>query len=96
MSNIRKLVLDVAKPMDPDIIEVAKALSEIEGSSGVNISVMEVEREIENVRVTVIGPKLNTKEIFKSVKKFGGAIHSIDEVATGEEVVEHAVILEGH
>ena len=95
MGNIRKLVLDVAKPMDPTIIELAQIISKIEGTAGVNVSVLEVDRKVENVRVTIKGPNLSQDKIFKAIEKTGSAIHSIDEVATGEEIIDHARILEG-
>jgi len=96
MGNIRKLVLDVAKPMDPTIIELAQTISKIKGTAGVNVSVIEVDRKVENVRVTIKGPSLDKDRIFKAIEKTGSAIHSIDEVATGEEIIGHAKTLEGH
>ncbi len=84
----------MAKPMEPNIIELASILSKIEGTAGVNVSVVEVDRKVENVRVTIKGPNLNIDKLFKAIKKTGSAIHSIDEVATGEEIVDHAKILD--
>ena len=59
MGNIRKLVLDVAKPLEPTIIEMAAVLSKIEGTAGVNVSVIELDRKVENIRITLKGPQLD-------------------------------------
>ena len=96
MTKIRKLVLDVTKPIEPSIIELSRKISAIEGTTGVNLSVIEVDRKVENIRVTIIGSNIQTEKIFKEIEKFGGAVHSIDEVAAGKEIVECAVTLEGN
>ncbi|MBR9681595.1 MAG: DUF211 domain-containing protein [Candidatus Altiarchaeota archaeon] len=94
MGNIRKLVLDVAKPLEPTIIEMAAVLSKIEGTAGVNVSVIELDRKVENIRITLKGPQLDSEKLFRAIKRMGAAVHSIDEVATGEEIVDHARTLE--
>lgn len=94
MTKIRKLVLDVVKPQEPNIIEIAEALSHIRGVGGVNVSLLEIDKKVENVRVTIKGEDLNVKKIFDTIEALGGAIHSIDEVVAGKEIVEHAKTLE--
>ena len=94
MTKIRKLVLDVVKPQEPNIIDVAKSLAKLEGVTGVNVSLLEIDRKVENVRITIVGDNLSAKKIFDVIEALGGAIHSIDEVVAGKEIGEHAVTLE--
>ena len=94
MVKIRKLVLDVIKPQEPNIVEFARAIAKLKGVGGVNVSLLEIDRKVENVRITIEGENLNTKEIFDVIESLGGAVHSIDEVAAGKEIIEHAVTLE--
>ncbi|WP_456481396.1 DUF211 domain-containing protein [Methanopyrus sp.] len=88
MAKIRRLVLDVMKPMEPDTTELARSLAELEGVDGVNIVLVEVDRDVENVKVTVEGPDLDFERIKDLIEDMGGAIHSIDEVVAGSRIVE--------
>ncbi|MBR9680191.1 MAG: DUF211 domain-containing protein [Candidatus Altiarchaeota archaeon] len=94
MSGLRRLVLDVIKPQEPSIIDMAKVLSNREDVEGINISIKEIDRKVENVKITVQGVNINDKEIFELIEKFGAAIHSIDEVVAGKSMIEHVLTLE--
>jgi hypothetical protein len=88
MSNLRRLVLDVLKPMDPSIEELARMLADIEGVDGVNISIYEIDRRVENAKVTIEGQNLRYGEIVRIIGENGGSVHSIDEVAAGRVLIE--------
>ncbi|MBC7261085.1 MAG: DUF211 domain-containing protein [Chloroflexi bacterium] len=90
MGKIRRLVLDVLKPHDPSIIEVAAELSELPGVEAVNISIYEMDRRVENAKVTVEGNDLRYDEILKVIGENGGTVHSIDEVVAGRMIIEDA------
>jgi len=85
---IRRLVLDVLKPHVPTIIELATALSHVKGVGGVNLSLYEVDQQTETIKATVQGENIDYDGIEDVVKEFGGAIHSIDEVVAGKEIVK--------
>ncbi|UCF59609.1 MAG: DUF211 domain-containing protein, partial [Candidatus Bathyarchaeota archaeon] len=42
--GVKRLVLDVLKPHEPDLPELATRLSSIEGIDGVNISLVEIDQ----------------------------------------------------
>ena len=88
MAEIRKIVLDVLKPHDPDISQLALQLAGLNGVDGANISVYEMDKEVENIKVTIEGPSLNVSEINDVIAKASGTVHSIDEVVAGKTVVE--------
>ena len=92
--QVRKLVLDVVKPQEPSIVEYATKLSSVEGNEGVNVSLIEVDKRVENVRITIQGKEIDVDKTFEAIESLGGAIHSIDEVASGAEMIGHAVTLE--
>lgn len=52
MGRIRRLVLDTLKPYEPSIIDLADQLSDMEGVSAVNISIVEIDRKVENAKIT--------------------------------------------
>ncbi|HWQ21025.1 MAG TPA: DUF211 domain-containing protein [Methanotrichaceae archaeon] len=85
---IRRLVLDVLKPHVPTIIELATALSHVKGVAGVNLALYEVDQQTETIKATVQGENIDYDGIEDVVREFGGAIHSIDEVVAGKEIVK--------
>jgi len=91
MGRLRRLVLDVLKPLEPSIVDLAQLLSEQEGVDGVNISIYEIDRRVENAKVTVEGHNLNVNKIYNLIEENGGSVHSIDEVAAGKVLIEDVV-----
>ena len=90
MGKIRRLVLDVLKPHEPSIIVLAGQLSELSGIDGVNISIYEIDRKVENAKITLEGPDLIYEDVLKVIEENGGAVHSIDEVVAGKIIIEDA------
>jgi hypothetical protein len=87
MTKIRRLVLDILKPHQPSIIEISQKLSELEGVEGVNSSLIEVDEEVKNIKVTIEG-SFNEDSVRDVIEEEAGSIHSIDEVAVGERMVD--------
>jgi hypothetical protein len=85
---IRRLILDVLKPHKPNVVEVSEALSHLEGVEGVNIIINEIDQQVENAKVIVVGISISFEAIQKKLEEFGATIHSIDEVAAGKRIVE--------
>jgi hypothetical protein len=88
MGKLRRLVLDVLKPLEPSIEELARTLADLEGVDGVNISIYEIDRRVENAKITIEGHDLRFQEIAEIIGENGGAVHSIDEVAAGKVLIE--------
>ena len=87
-AKIRRIVLDVLKPHEPNIIELSQRLASLEGVDGVNISIYEVDRKVENAKITVEGGRLNYEDILAVVEDAGGTVHSIDEAVAGKVVID--------
>jgi uncharacterized protein len=83
-----RIVLDILKPHEPNIPYFAIFLSELSGVEGVNITLMEIDKETENIKVTMQGSDLNFEEITDAIERYGGSIHSVDEVVAGRKIVE--------
>ena len=62
LTNIKRIILDVLKPHAPSIIEVAERIGKLEGISGVNISLEEVDAETDSVKITIEGSNINSVE----------------------------------
>jgi hypothetical protein len=85
--KVRRMVLDILKPHKPPIHELTIELAENDGVDGVNSSLIEVDEEVKNFKVTVEGD-MEVQDVKQVIKDFGASIHSVDEVAAGEKIVE--------
>ncbi|MBC8426323.1 DUF211 domain-containing protein [bacterium] len=86
---IRRAVLDVLTPHEPDIVVLAEKINELDGVHGVNVHVLEQDDKTKTLGVTIEGEALSIELIRGVVEELGGAVHSIDEVSTGRRIVEH-------
>jgi hypothetical protein len=77
-----RLVLDVLKPHSPTLPEFASKLSSIPGVEGVGVTLVEINKETESVRVTIEG-ELDYSRVFSAIEEGGSVIHSVDEVLVG-------------
>ena len=94
MAQIRRLVLDTLKPHDPSIIEMAGQLSKLDGVAAVNISIYEMDRKVENAKITIEGESIQYPLVLTVIEEMGGAIHSIDEVVAGKTIIDDAQTLQ--
>lgn len=94
MGTIRRLVLDTLKPHEPSIIEMADQLSELQGVVAVNISIYEMDRRVENAKITIEGENLSYTQVLEIIEEMGGAVHSIDEVVAGKMIIDDAETLQ--
>jgi hypothetical protein len=92
--KIRRLVLDTLKPLEISIVDMAKQLSEMEGIGAVNISIVEIDRKVENAKITIEGEDIHQKEVYQYLEDQGASIHSIDEVVAGRTIIDDAATLQ--
>jgi len=77
---LRKLVLDVLKRKEPDVVRFAQRLAALGGVEKVRVVRAETNFNTENVMVVLEGPGLDYEEVEEKVRELGAAVHSIDEV----------------
>jgi len=80
--KLGRLVLDVLKPHDPGLPEFATRLKSLEGVRGVTVTLIEIDRETDTLKVTIEG-ELDYSKIRSAIEEWGGVIHSVDEVSVG-------------
>ncbi|MEA2090158.1 MAG: DUF211 domain-containing protein [Thermoproteota archaeon] len=85
---IRRLVLDVLKPHNPGIVELSEKLSELHGVDAVNVLTYEIDKRVENVKIILGGSDIDFEIVKKELEGLGADIHSVDEVAAGEKIIE--------
>jgi hypothetical protein len=88
MPELRRVVLDVLKPHDPPLLEFTDRVAAVSGVDGATSSLIELDKEVQNVKITVAGEMLDYEAIEAAVEELGGTVHSIDHVACGGAVVE--------
>lgn len=88
MVPIRRLVLDVLKPHEPTTLVFAQQVGEAEGVASVNATLVELDKEVLNVKLTIEGEAIEYEDVESIIRDTGGSIHSVDQVACGEYIVE--------
>lgn len=88
---IRRIVLDVLMAHDPGIVTYAEKLSDLEGTDGVTVDVVEEDEQTKTVEVTFEGDNLSIDAIKAVIQELGGAVHSVDLVSAGDRIVEPQV-----
>ena len=90
MARVRRLVLDLLKPHDPDPVAFAEAVAGLDGVDGVNVALVETDKEVQNVKATIEGESVPVEAVHETLEDLGGAVHSIDEVVCGDRLVEQS------
>lgn len=80
MVTVKRMVLDVLKPHQPNALDFAKSIADIGIGCCVHLTVMEVDEKTETLQVEVVGDSLDFDAIQTSISDMGGSLHSIDEV----------------
>jgi len=80
MTQIKKLVLDVLKPHQPNALEFATALADLGDGLSINVAVEEVDEKTESIIVLIEGENIDYDLIAERIKELGASVHSIDEV----------------
>jgi len=88
MNVIRRLVLDILKPHEPSITDFAEQTNEINGVEGVNATLIEIDEDVQNIKLTVEGEGIDEQKVTENVEDLGGSIHSIDQIVCGDKMVE--------
>ncbi len=80
MVKVKKLVLDILKPHQPNALEFASALAEQASEIQVTVSVVEVDEKTESVVAEIEGDDIDFERLTAHIKELGASVHSIDEV----------------
>lgn len=81
---ITKMVIDSLKPRETAIVDLSRALCEVDGVEEVEITVTEVDVKTETVKIVVRGPNIDYDEIARVVGEYGATIRSVDEITVSK------------
>jgi len=88
MPDVRRIVLDVLKPHDPPLLEFTDRIASTDSVDAATATVIELDEDVQNVSVTIEGNALDFDAIEDGVEDLGATVHSVDQVACGDHVVE--------
>lgn len=95
--KVRRIVLDVDKARDrPTLIEIIKALENLPNVEGVNITVDNIDIETVGTEVIIEGINLDYDIIIQTIESTGAVVHSIDQIVSGDRMVEHIHRIRGN
>lgn len=85
--KIVKIVLDVMSPAQQSIVDLVEVLSSNENVSRVDITLSELEKNVEDFKVTMEGNGLDFEKIRTTINEFGAVIRNVDNVISAEEFI---------
>ncbi len=85
--QLRRLLIDVLIPHEPDLFVFAEGLCKLDKVDGLTIHVVEVDDKTKTVEITIEGEELSFDAIKQTIEDIGGSIHSIDEISAGSKIV---------
>ena len=86
MVYVKKIVLDVLKPHQPNSLVFSQTIAAVGTDYRVRLTVLEVDENTETLRVDVEGGAIDFEAIQSAISGMGGSLHSIDEVEVQSEM----------
>ena len=85
MVSVKRIVLDVLKPHQPNSLEFSRAIAGAGADYSVHLTVLEMDEKTETLQIEVAGEAIDFEVIQATIDKLGGSLHSIDEVEVRNE-----------
>lgn len=85
MVSVKRIVLDVLKPHQPNALEFSQAIAKAGIDYRVRLTVLEVDENTETLQITVEGDAIDFEAVQSAISGMGGSLHSIDEVEVQSE-----------
>jgi len=85
MVCVKRIVLDVLKPHQPNALEFSQAIAKAGNDYRVCLTVLEMDENTETLQIEVEGSAIDFEGIQSTISDMGGSLHSIDEVEVQNE-----------
>ena len=85
MVTVKRIMLDVLKPHQPDSLEFSQAIARAGGDYRVCPTVIEMDENTETLQLEVEGSSIDFTAIESAITSMGGSLHSIDQVEVQNE-----------
>lgn len=85
MIAVKKVVLDILKPHQPNALEFSRTIAEAGVDYRVRLTVVEMDENTESVQVEVLGNSIDFEAVQSAITSMGGSLHSVDLVEVQSE-----------
>ena len=85
MVVVKRIVLDVLKPHQPDSLEFSQAIARVGEDYRVCLTVLEMDENTETLQLEVEGGAINFESVVSAITDMSGSLHSIDQVEVKNE-----------
>ena len=85
MVCVKRIVLDVLKPHQPNALEFSQAIAKVGVDYHVHLIVLEIDKNTETIQIELQGNAIDFEAIQDAITSMGGSLHSIDEVEVHNE-----------
>ncbi len=85
MVYVKKIVLDVLKPHQPNALDFSQTIAKVGSDYRVHLIVLEMDENTETIQIEVTGEAIDFEAIQAAIKDLGGSLHSIDQVEVQNE-----------
>jgi hypothetical protein len=76
-------------PAQQSMVDLAEKLNKVEGVSQVDITLQELEKNVEDFNVTLEGYGLVHERIREAIKDFGAVIRNVDSITSAKQYVPY-------
>jgi len=80
MVLVKKVVLDVLKPHQPNALEFSRAIAIVGDNYRVCLTVVEMDEKTETLQLEIEGDSVDMDAIESAISSMGASLHSIDQV----------------
>ncbi|MGD8581644.1 MAG: DUF211 domain-containing protein [Gammaproteobacteria bacterium] len=85
MITVKRIMLDVLKPHQPNALEFSQAIARAGRDYRVCLTVLEVDEDTQTLQLEVESDKIDFDAIEAAITEMGGSLHSIDQVEVQNE-----------
>jgi hypothetical protein len=80
MVSVKRIVLDVLKPHQPNALEFSRAVANVGDGYRVCLTVVEIDEKTETLQLEIEGDSVDLEAIERAIVDMGASLHSIDQV----------------
>jgi hypothetical protein len=84
-----RIVLDVMTPAQQSMVDLIERFNKIEGISQVDITLQELEKNVEDFKITLDGYGFDYEKVKEALKDFGAVIRNVDSITSAKEYAPH-------
>lgn len=85
MVVVKRIVLDVLKPHQPNSLQFSQAIARVGNDYRVCLTVLEMDENTETLQLEVEAGSIEFESVVSAITEMGGSLHSIDQVEVKNE-----------